>query len=365
MTSRCICVATVQMDIRPGTTGDRLFRVDQILCDAVELGAQLVVLPSFFNTGFAYQNENFERAEYFLHPNPGVRSGKEDGPTIHWMKKTAHRLGIHLAGSLLLFEEGEIYHAMILAAPDGRLWRYDQSYPWGWESAYVRPNRQTGPERAVIAHTDLGDLGMMVGWDVAHTELYRAYAGQVDMLLVSSFPPPIQDSMITFSAGTQVNTDQLGAAWTAFKDENCQVFTEMVQEQAAWLQTPIAQGSACGSFQSAVPNGLNMLLGLLPGAPGLVRYLSKANEAVISANIPDATQIISAQGGILARLPQAKGEGFILADVDLPDQKGIPTAAQPASRASKSTYFLGDTYLPRVIRSVYNKGIQSLRERRK
>ena len=90
------------------------------------------------------------------------------------MKRTTRRMGIHLAGSLLLLEDGEIYNAMFIVAPDGRSWRYDKSYPWGWVRGYFRENRKKGAQRAVIADTELGSLGMLVCWDAGHPEiLYR------------------------------------------------------------------------------------------------------------------------------------------------------------------------------------------------
>src|SRR5512142_1625230 len=95
-TDRTLHVAAVQMDARPAQTDLRLYRADQIIQDAVQVGAELVVLPELFNTGYAYVNENFQRAEPM------------DGPTVTWMKRTAHHMGVHLAGSLLVLDEGEI-----------------------------------------------------------------------------------------------------------------------------------------------------------------------------------------------------------------------------------------------------------------
>lgn len=107
--SRALTLAAVQMDATPAPAADRLARAERLVTEAAAAGAQLVVLPELFNLGYAYVEENFRRAE------------PESGPTLAWLKRTATRLNIHLAGSFLLLDQDEIYNALFLCAPDGRL----------------------------------------------------------------------------------------------------------------------------------------------------------------------------------------------------------------------------------------------------
>ncbi len=100
------------------------------------------------------------------------------------MKQTSASLGVHLAGSLLMRDGKEIYNALMLYAPDGRSWRYDKNYPGGWERAYFRGRRQV-----TVAETDLGNIGFMLCWDLGHADLWRKYAGKIDLLLACSCPP--------------------------------------------------------------------------------------------------------------------------------------------------------------------------------
>jgi predicted amidohydrolase len=117
---RTVKIAAVQMDANPAPTAERLGRAEQLVVAAAASGAQLTVLPELFNTGYSYSAENHDRVEPL------------DGPTATWMRYTAARLGIHLAGSLMVLEQGDVFNAMLLFAPDGQMWRYDKSYPWGW-----------------------------------------------------------------------------------------------------------------------------------------------------------------------------------------------------------------------------------------
>lgn len=342
---RCITAASVQMDARPAPVDLRLYRADQIIQDAVQLGAELVVLPELFNTGYAYTPENFRLAE------------PADGPTVAWLKRIARRMGVHLAGSLLLAEGGEVYNAMFITAPDGRTWRYDKSYPWGWERAYFRANRAKDAARAVVAKTDLGDLGMLICWDAAHAELWQAYAGQVDMLVVCSSPPQITRATFCLPPDIELSGKQLGRLWAAREEDSSRVFGGMLDEQAAWLGVPVANSTACGTFESPVPNGKATLLGFVSSAPGLVRYLPRAAELTVHAEMVDACRIVSGEGKSLAQRTQASGEGFALAEVHLPATRPQPRGPQPAARISRMTYFVSDTYLPGSVQAIYEEGI--------
>jgi len=104
--SRTITIAAVQMDAHPAPTAGRLARADRLATAAANDGAQLVVLPELFNTGYAYADANHRLAEPL------------DGPTPTWMKQAAARLNVHLAGSLMLLDQGQVYNALLLFAPD-------------------------------------------------------------------------------------------------------------------------------------------------------------------------------------------------------------------------------------------------------
>ncbi len=112
---RQIRIATTQLDVAPAPLAERLARAEDLVMRAAQAGAQLIALPELFNTGYCHRNENFALAE------------TADGMTAQWMKKISARLGIHLAGSLLLRDGQDIYNTLLLYAPDGRVWRYDKN----------------------------------------------------------------------------------------------------------------------------------------------------------------------------------------------------------------------------------------------
>ena len=339
MMIRIISVAAIQMDANVAPLTERLARAEALVTQAAAAGAQLIVLPELFNLGYAYADENFRRAELL------------NGPTSTWMRETATRLRIHLAGSLLLLDEDEIYNALLLYAPDGRMWRYDKHYPWGWERAYFRES-----DRITVARTDLGDIGMMICWDVAHAELWRRYAGQVDLMLVASSPPDGGNPVYSFPNGAQIAVDEMGPAFRMLKDVGVQVFGATIAQQAAWLGVPVVNTVSCGQITTAIPNGRAAFLAILPLAPWLIRHLPHAHELRATYTFVPGCRIVGADGRVLAEVTQAQGETFALAEVALPETRPLPRGPQPVPPVPRPAYWLSDVLIPATVLGIYRQG---------
>src|SRR5512139_3328185 len=178
---KSIRIAVVQMDAAPSPVGVRLRRAENFVTQCAHSGAQLVILPEVFNTGYEYSDRNYLQAETF------------DGPTVAWMKKTAANHHVHLAGSFLRREQDSIFNTLLLLSPDGRQWHYAKNYPWIWERAYFEKG-----SKITVADTALGRIGFLICWDVAHPKLWQRYAGKIELMLVSSCPPKALDLAIAF-----------------------------------------------------------------------------------------------------------------------------------------------------------------------
>jgi predicted amidohydrolase len=338
---RTMKVAAIQMDANPSPTTDRLARAERLVAGAAQAGAQLVVLPEVFNTGFVHEATGHRLAE------------RPDGPTATWMKETAARLDIHLAGSLMLLDHDEVYNALLLFAPDGRMWRYDKNYPWCLERGYVRDGN-----RITVAATDLGDLGMMVCWDTAHPELWRRYAGRVDMMVTASCPPEVSNSTIHFPNGDRVTIDDMGPVLAPLKDAGYLLFGDMINQQVAWLGVPAVSAITTGRVKIDVPNGRAVLLGILPLAPWLAKYLPQANRMQMSCGMVQGCKVVDAGGRVLAELTQEQGETFTTAEVTLADEKPSPQGPQPAALLPGVVYFVSDILLPLLSVPVYRRGLR-------
>ncbi len=343
MMSKTIKVAAIQMDVNQAPKAERLDRALRWVDEGVRSGAQLVVLPELFNTGYAYTDANYQLSE------------PVDGMTGTWMKKTAARLGIHLAGSLLLRERDGIYNSLLLFSPSGQMWRYDKNYPWAWERGYFRDGRGI-----TVAHTELGDIGMMICWDAGHLALWKQYAGKVDMMLMASCPPNGADPVYRFPDGSTYTIDDFGAWMASMKHEGRHVFGSLIGEQTAWLGVPALNSGACGQFRSTVPNSAPLVWGFSLFVPRLVKHFTHASHLNMACDVIPSCKIFDAQGTVIAERTQDEGEGLVMAEVVIADSKPVPRAHQPSAQLPYSVYFNADVLVPFLMKSVYRKGLKKI-----
>ena len=333
-----IKIAAVQMDCTPDTVSKRLARAAGLIAEAANDGAELIVLPELFNTGYEYHERNYALAETI------------DGQTVTWMKAQAAHHNIHLAGTLLLLDETDIYNAAPLVAPDGRMWRYDKMYVPLWERAYFR-----GGQQITVADTDLGKLGMMICWDQAHPDLWKQYAGQVDAIVIMSCPGNLGTADLVFPDGFRGKFMELGGQQpdNYSLENNSDNDTNDRHRQAAWMKVPVVSASATGTIRTNVP----LLEGTLGQSPFADR-IAQASETLLEAWFEPETQIIDANGETLAQ-GTAIGDGIVFADVELADvAPSLSETTQPTINIPPDIYHVSDEAIPSMMIPLYKDGVR-------
>ena len=104
---RTLRVAAVQMESRLGDTDGNLRRAEDGICEAAERGARLVLLPEFFNCGYAFSTELWSYAE--------LRCGR----TVGEMARLACRLRVFIGYTFLEQDGAAFYNTFVLACPNG------------------------------------------------------------------------------------------------------------------------------------------------------------------------------------------------------------------------------------------------------
>ncbi len=179
--------AAVQFFATPFNLNRNLQTAERLIRQATSQGAQAVVLPELFNAGYVYSRRLPEAAEV------------GDGPTLRWLTALSAELNILIAGSLLLREGDHVFNIFVLAEPGGKVHRYRKQHPFLWEHCYFEAGRSP-----LIVETDLGNIGLMVCWDIAHARVWEQYRGKVDMMLIASSPPRFHRAVLNFPLGKKV-----------------------------------------------------------------------------------------------------------------------------------------------------------------
>jgi len=335
--ARKITLAAIRMDAAHAPTPSRLERAEKLVAQAAARGAQVTVLPEVFNTGYEYHERNYGLAE------------SSQGQTISWMKSSARKYNLYLAGSLLLREPDGIYNAMLLVSPNGKTWRYDKSYPWCWERAYFRPRKHP----IAPAETELGKIGMLICWDTVHPKLWAAYGGKVDLMLVCSCPPFLHEMTIQFPDGNSVTAAELGPLMKAVYHNAGKIFGEYFLQQSAWLGVPSLQTTGGGKFESHLSRPRLSFAGFLAARPHLWKYISQAEKIILTTGYFDQTFIADANGQVLART-KIDGDDLTVTQVELTEKTPLPPSPQPKIDLYPLTYGV-DALVNALLANVYNQ----------
>ncbi|MCB0007488.1 MAG: carbon-nitrogen hydrolase family protein [Anaerolineales bacterium] len=321
--SREISVAAIQMYSVPGKVEANLARAEALVRQAAAAGAELVVLPEFFNTGYQFSDDSYVLAEW------------RQGRTWLWLLRLAMELRIHLAGAFIVRRDGHQYDTLLLGAPDGQHWAYEKQQPFAWERAYFRPGYQP-----VIAQTSLGRIGLLAGWDVAYPAHFRAYAGQVDLLVVSICPPRFHDTTLRFPDGHVVPIGELTLISRLIRDRSAELFGPNVQRQAAALGVPVVQAGPpdTGRLRTTLPHAHTSFFLFTIFSPQEWRRLDQADLARTDIGFFADSQIVRPDGAALR--PQDDADQILLTRLELPSQLPVPRPQGPPTGLPLVAYLL-------------------------
>lgn len=329
-----IKVAAIQMDAVPIPVSERLSRAAQLISEAVDDGAQLVVLPEMFNTGYEFHERNYGLAEPL------------DGETVTWMKDRAIQHNIHLAGSLLLLDKLDIYNSGLLVAPDGHHWRHDKVNITYWERAYFRE----GSQQATIAKTELGKVGLMICSDVLHPDLWIKYAGQVDLMVVMFSPGNTSQAELIFPDGYRMAYAEFEGAIKPPYLDTYPGF-EVMEKHIAWVSVPVVFAGGTGVVRTGLP-GLEDLLRRSP----LSGRSEQASDVQLELPFGMATLISDPERGMIVS-GTTFGDKIISAEIELADTTPQPLAPKPDVPAFHTNTF--EHYIAKQMLPLYRDSIRN------
>lgn len=245
-------VAAIQHDIVWCDRSENFARLAPRVAEAADSGARLVVLSETFSTGFAVESERF--------PEP------EDGPSAEFLRESARRHGIWLAGSCpeipAELPEGSSNddrrpaNTLVLAGPSGEVHRYRKIHPFtfGGEDRHVRP----GTELVTVRVDDLR-VSLFVCYDLRFADEFWQVATDTDLFVVpANWPSARREHWTTLLraraienqayvigcnrvgeggglvySGDSVVVDPFGEILAEGPNEECTLFADVTAERVA------------------------------------------------------------------------------------------------------------------------------------
>ncbi|MFC0448960.1 nitrilase family protein [Rhodococcus jostii] len=162
------------------------------LNQAVQEGANLIVLPELATTGYTFTS----REEAYAHAEE-VPSGE----TVRGWESFAAEHDIYLVGCLPELDGDRLFDTAVLVGPDGFVGKYRKTHLWNEEKLYFEPGDLGYP----VFHTKIGRIGLLVCWDIWFPETARIVAQQgADIICIPTgwvwTPPPLYDASGTCMA---------------------------------------------------------------------------------------------------------------------------------------------------------------------
>jgi predicted amidohydrolase len=265
--------AAVQLQAVVGDVAENLRRVEGLVDEAAARGASLIAVPEFFTSPVPFRPEVHGAV---LPP---------DNRALALLQDLAARHRCTLGGSVLVADGDRVTNRYHLVEPSGRVHIHDKDLPTMWENAFYGPGDQESAFDAA-----LGRVGVAVCWELIRTQTVRRMLGRVDVAVTGThwWTLPSNWGRLTERALASIG------------ERNRRLSEEAPAELARRLGVPVLQASHCGPITSHFM--------LVPGVPVAPRY---------DTHFVGATQVVDAEGRMLAQRNTREGPGVVVADIHL------------------------------------------------
>jgi predicted amidohydrolase len=171
-----LTVASIQMSAVIHDVSANLRQADELLRQAHQGGAELVVLPEMFNTGYA------------LCPDYQPYAEALDGPTLQLLRARSRQWQLTIAAGFVERDGHHLYDALALVTPVGQVHVYRKRHLVFWESKRFRSGRDS-----LVVPTPWGRIGFAICADMIYRKVWNEYRDRIDLAIISAAWPDFAD----------------------------------------------------------------------------------------------------------------------------------------------------------------------------
>jgi predicted amidohydrolase len=157
---REVTVATVQMKPRLGEAEDNLVKMSEMISKiASQQKVDLIVFPELITSGYELGVRFTELAQ------------RVPGPSVNLISQRANEYGVYIVFGMVSKEKVEsvLYNSAVMVGPEGELLEvYNKIHLRGEERMAFREGY-----KLPVIETEVGNIGLMIGYDLAFPEVAR------------------------------------------------------------------------------------------------------------------------------------------------------------------------------------------------
>jgi predicted amidohydrolase len=163
-----------------GEKEHNLEKAIECLQEAKRMGAELIVFPELFNTGYRFQSKS--EAYSLSEPVPG-------GPTTKRLEEFCRSQDLFVAMGINERAGYQLYDSAVFVGPEGFIDVYRKKHLFYEEHLWFQP----GDRRLVLHDTRIGRIGLTICYEMSFPEMARIYMLKGAHMLVNpaAFVRPI------------------------------------------------------------------------------------------------------------------------------------------------------------------------------
>lgn len=189
VTEGSLRLALIQMNSRAAARDENVDRACAFIDQAAAGGAQLIVLPEFFNCEYFPQYRDYRYMDYAEH---------ESGPTTERMRAQARKHQVWLVSTIFELERAGLYYdTAMLIDPEGNICgKYRKVHPaalLSLEKIYFR-----GGSSFPVFKLDKWTVGFSICYDNLFPESCRCLAVRGAELIIAPYATPVADPWENF-----------------------------------------------------------------------------------------------------------------------------------------------------------------------
>jgi N-carbamoylputrescine amidase len=217
-----ITAAAIQMPSEPMRVASNRDRADDLLRQAYQSGAELIVLPEMYNTGYCKLPDYAPIAE------------DREGATLQLLRERSRAWDVSIAAGFVERDCHHLYDSLAYCTPEGSIHIYRKRRLVFWEWFSFSPGREP-----LVVSTRWGRIGFAICADMIYHDVWSGYRDRIDLAIIAAAWPEFTNRI---SGRKHWLLGHIGA-----------MAGEIPRKVSVDLGIPVVFANQCGETKTTIP----------------------------------------------------------------------------------------------------------------